>query len=107
MPPESVEVQRGNEGVGKIPRNSSEDSTSMLGKPVAIAVDLAWRHLAISVTDPDTHTVKQILHPSSGIVVPGEMCALVGPSGAGMIAFQSMPLRREWNSDISADSDFL
>lgn len=90
MPPEAVEVQRGNQGVGKISRSPSEDSTSMLGKPVAIAVDLAWRHLAISVTDPDTHTVKQILHPSSGIVVPGEMCALVGPSGAGELALPTM-----------------
>ncbi len=26
---------------------------------------------------------KQILHPTSGYVVPGEMMALVGPSGAG------------------------
>eukprot|EP00884_Botryococcus_braunii_P017815 jgi/Botrbrau1/4717/Bobra.0218s0033.2 len=55
----------------------------MLGRPVTYAVDLAWHHLAISVTDPDTHTVKQILYPSSGVVLPGEMCALVGPSGAG------------------------
>lgn len=27
--------------------------------------------------------VKVILHPNSGVVVPGEMCAFVGPSGAG------------------------
>lgn len=26
---------------------------------------------------------KQILHPTSGMVVPGELMALVGPSGAG------------------------
>ena len=34
----------------------------------------------------DRHTMlkKQILHPTSGHVVPGEMMALVGPSGAGV-----------------------
>ncbi len=35
------------------------------------------------VLDKNTMQQKQILYPSSGMVVPGEMCALVGPSGAG------------------------
>ena len=36
------------------------------------------------VVDKHTMLKKQILHPTSGHVVPGEMMALVGPSGAGM-----------------------
>ena len=45
--------------------------------------DLAWVGLTCSVLDRKTLTHKEILHPNSGVVVPGEMCALVGPSGAG------------------------
>jgi ABC-type multidrug transport system fused ATPase/permease subunit len=82
-PPAPVAGEIRNVGLEGVSRQSSEDSVSMLGRPVTYAVDLAWHHLAISVTDPDTHTVKQILYPSSGVVLPGEMCALVGPSGAG------------------------
>ena len=35
------------------------------------------------VVDKHTMLTKQVLHPTSGHVVPGEMMALVGPSGAG------------------------
>lgn len=37
----------------------------------------------LQVTDKHTMLSKQILHPTSGMVVPGELMALVGPSGAG------------------------
>jgi ABC-type multidrug transport system fused ATPase/permease subunit len=86
VPPAPVALEVGNVGLVGRSRHSSEDSASVLGRPVTIAVDLAWQNLAISVTDPDTHTVKQILYPSSGVILPGEMCALVGPSGAGAMA---------------------
>ena len=35
------------------------------------------------VTDAQTLQQKQVLHPCSGIAVPGETMALMGPSGAG------------------------
>jgi ATP-binding cassette subfamily G (WHITE) protein 2 len=35
------------------------------------------------VTDAQTLLQKQVLHPCSGIAVPGETMALMGPSGAG------------------------
>ena len=35
------------------------------------------------VVDKHTLAPKRILSTSSGVVVPGELCALVGPSGAG------------------------
>ena len=37
----------------------------------------------LQVLDKHTMLSKQILHPTSGMVVPGELMALVGPSGAG------------------------
>ncbi len=37
----------------------------------------------MQVLDKHTMLSKQILHPTSGMVVPGELMALVGPSGAG------------------------
>ena len=45
--------------------------------------ELAWADLTCSVTDLKTLAPKVILQPDSGVVVPGELCALVGPSGAG------------------------
>ena len=39
----------------------------------------------MQVLDKHTMLNKQILHPTSGMVVPGELMALVGPSGAGEI----------------------
>jgi len=45
--------------------------------------DLAWAGLTCTVLDRKTLADKTILHPGSGVVLPGEMCALVGPSGAG------------------------
>ena len=40
----------------------------------------------MQVLDKHTMLSKQILHPTSGMVVPGELMALVGPSGAGKIS---------------------
>ena len=37
----------------------------------------------LQVTDPATHVQKQILMPSSGEAMPGEIVAIIGPSGAG------------------------
>jgi len=45
--------------------------------------ELAWADLTCSVADLKTLAPKVILQPDSGVVVPGELCALVGPSGAG------------------------
>jgi len=45
--------------------------------------DLAWSGLTCTVLDRKSLTDKTILHPNTGVVLPGEMCALVGPSGAG------------------------
>jgi ATP-binding cassette, subfamily G (WHITE), member 2 len=45
--------------------------------------DLAWSGLTCTVLDRKALVDKVILHPNSGVVLPGEMCALVGPSGAG------------------------
>ena len=41
------------------------------------------QHAHMQVLDKHTMLSKQILHPTSGMVVPGELMALVGPSGAG------------------------
>lgn len=43
---------------------------------------VAWARW--QVLDKHTMLTKQILSPTSGGVVPGEMMALVGPSGAGV-----------------------
>lgn len=43
----------------------------------------------VQVLDKNSMQDKQILYPSSGYVVPGEMCALVGPSGAGVLSTPS------------------
>ena len=44
------------------------------------------RHMRrqLQVVDPATHVRKQILQPSSGEAVPGEIVAIIGPSGAGV-----------------------
>lgn len=38
---------------------------------------------AAQVVEKRTLAAKRILSPCSGVVAPGELCALVGPSGAG------------------------
>ena len=45
------------------------------------------------VVDKRTLAAKRILSPCSGVVVPGELCALVGPSGAGApLLYRARPL---------------
>ena len=60
------------------------------------------RHDALAqVVDPATHVRKQILLPSSGEAVPGEVVAIIGPSGAGIPPpFKSIP-DVSWNSSAS------
>ena len=50
---------------------------------VPCPADLAWHDVTCVVTDAQTLQQKQVLHPCSGIAVPGETMALMGPSGAG------------------------
>ena len=50
---------------------------------VPCPADLAWHDVTCVVTDAQTLLQKQVLHPCSGIAVPGETMALMGPSGAG------------------------
>ena len=50
-----------------------------------VPCDLFWSQLGCSVLDTATHRSKTVLHGNFGAVVPGEMCALVGPSGAGIV----------------------
>ena len=53
----------------------------------------------LQVLDKHTMLSKQILHPTSGMVVPGELMALVGPSGAG-----KTPQARQASLSLSASS---
>ena len=50
---------------------------------VPCPADLSWLDVVCSVKDAQTTKQKQVLHPCSGIAVPGETVALMGPSGAG------------------------
>jgi ABC-type multidrug transport system fused ATPase/permease subunit len=63
--------------------NSDQEATAGKQLLVAYPADLSWNNLTCYVKDPKTLQKKQILQPSSGVVAPGEMVALVGPSGAG------------------------
>ena len=49
----------------------------------------------MQVLDEHTMLSKQILHPTSGMVVPGELMALVGPSGAGEISCSDVLLANQ------------
>jgi hypothetical protein len=51
----------------------------------------AQRGHVAQVLDKNSLQQKQILFPSSGIALPGEMVALVGPSGAGKNPSSSSP----------------
>ena len=50
---------------------------------VPCPADLSWHDIVCCVKDVQTMQQKQVLHPCSGIAVPGETVALMGPSGAG------------------------
>ena len=50
---------------------------------VPCPADLSWHDVVCLVKDAQTMQQKQVLHPCSGIAVPGETVALMGPSGAG------------------------
>lgn len=52
---------------------------------VTYAADLMWSGLACDVLNKQTLKPKTVLFNASGSVNPGEMLALVGPSGAGDI----------------------
>lgn len=77
--------------------SGSEDpgQESIVGRQLLVAfpADLSWNNLTCSVKDPKNLTTKQILQPSSGVVAPGEMVALVGPSGAGAPQTRVVSLR--------------
>ena len=45
--------------------------------------DLSWDELSCSVLDSATHRQKDVLQSNAGSALPGEVVALVGPSGAG------------------------
>lgn len=67
--------------------------------------DLAWSNLGCTVLDTATHRQKAVLHNNAGSVVPGEMCALVGPSGAGEYPSQHCNAKSE--NQHSAPSEGL
>lgn len=46
-------------------------------------VTLEWQSLQYSVTDAKTKAEKILLHPMSGVAVPGKLLAVMGTSGAG------------------------
>ena len=46
-------------------------------------------HLRYRVRDASSGKHKVVLKGISGRVVPGEMCALVGPSGAGDLSYRA------------------
>lgn len=67
------------------PQNGASGAAA--SNPFRLAVpcpaDLSWHDVVCLVKDAQTMQQKQVLHPCSGIAVPGETVALMGPSGAG------------------------
>ena len=51
---------------------------------MAEPVDLTWSALTCDVMSQKTHRLTRVLQHAVGTVKPGEMMALVGPSGAGL-----------------------
>jgi len=43
---------------------------------------LTWSALTVTVTDAKGHS-REILKRALGVVQPGELCAILGPSGCG------------------------
>jgi ABC-type lipoprotein export system ATPase subunit len=57
-------------------------------QPVGVPVTLEWRNLDLYVKTKTGH--QQILFGMSGAARPGELIALMGPSGAGKTSFMNM-----------------
>ena len=64
------------------------------GAPIprrAAPLELSWQDLTCDVLSTQTLKPKRVLHQASGFIKPGELVALVGPSGAGMPPFVCTP----------------
>ena len=64
-------------------QNAATAANSSFRLAVPCPADLSWHDVVCTVKDAQTTKQKQVLHPCSGIAVPGETVALMGPSGAG------------------------
>lgn len=62
--------------------------------------------MRLQVVDRHTMLAKQILHPTSGHVVPGEIMALVGPSGAGVCHCRLLCMKGSLQSGSSNCASF-
>ena len=59
------------------------DSASAGVATKAAPIELSWADLTCDVLNVQTMQPKRVLHGASGAIRPGELAALVGPSGAG------------------------
>ena len=64
---------------------NNANSSNPFRLAVPCPADLSWHDVVCLVKDAQTMQQKQVLHPCSGIAVPGETVALMGPSGAGKL----------------------
>ncbi|GAB5353793.1 hypothetical protein AAMO2058_000064500 [Amorphochlora amoebiformis] len=69
-------------------------------------INLHWDDISFSVPGSQPGTIKQILSHCSGRVNKGEMCCIIGPSGAGkttMLNILAGRVSAEWSGSVLAD----
>ena len=85
-------------------------SSSTAVNSEAAPVELSWADLTCDVLNVQTMQPKRVLHGASGCIKPGELVALVGPSGAGdRLGFASCCRVVQWSqcSWLQADVAYV